>query len=79
MGCGLVGIYGRFEELTLPILLIAGEDDNIVPVEDSTQVANGLPNAELVVIPNCGHTPQLECDVAFNQAVEDWLATLPGK
>ncbi|WP_420643480.1 alpha/beta fold hydrolase [Candidatus Leptofilum sp.] len=72
-------LESRFAELTLPILVIAGADDTIVPTEQSIRLAGELPNAELVVIPDCGHTPQQECDAAFNQAVEDWLATLPGK
>jgi pimeloyl-ACP methyl ester carboxylesterase len=72
-------LESRFGELTLPILVIAGEDDNTVPTEESIQVAGDLPNADLVVIPNCGHTPQQECDTEFIQAVEDWLARLPGK
>lgn len=69
----------RFDQLTQPTLVIAGDSDNFVPTEESIQLAGELPNAELVVLPNCGHLPQQECETAFLEAVENWLATLPGK
>jgi pimeloyl-ACP methyl ester carboxylesterase len=40
-------------------------------------LAGELPDAELVVIPNCGHIPHEECPAAFLRAVKDFLARLP--
>jgi pimeloyl-ACP methyl ester carboxylesterase len=64
-------------ELTLPTLVITGDDDRIVPTEQSVRLARALPNAHLVVIPNCGHIPHEECPDAFMQAVNDFLKRLP--
>lgn len=72
-------LTNRLDQLTQPALVITGDADNFIPPEQSIQLAEELPNAELVVIPNCGHTPQQECETDFLQAVEVWLATLPGK
>jgi pimeloyl-ACP methyl ester carboxylesterase len=64
----------QLEELDVPVLVITGDDDRIVPTEQSVRLAQELPRAELVVIPNCGHLPQEECPEAFLQAVEAFLA-----
>jgi pimeloyl-ACP methyl ester carboxylesterase len=67
----------QLERFQLPILVITGDDDRIVPTADSVRLASELPNAELIVIPNCGHVPHEECHQAFLIAVEDFLARLP--
>ena len=69
----------RFGQLTQPTLVITGDADNFIPTEESIQLAGELPNAELAVLPDCGHLPQQECETLFLQTVEDWLAGLPGK
>jgi len=63
----------HFDALQLPILVITGDDDRIVPTEQSIRLAGELPNAELVVVPNCGHIPQEECPVAWLDAVTAFL------
>ncbi len=67
----------RLAELTMPTLVITGDDDRIVPTEQSVRLARTLPNAQLVVIPRCGHIPQEECPEAFMRAVDDFLQQLP--
>jgi len=64
----------RLDELDLPVLVITGDDDRIVPTEQSIRLAAELPNAELVVIPECGHVPHEECPEAFFQAVTAFLS-----
>jgi len=71
-----LGLPDRLNELELPTLVITGDDDRIVPTEQSVRLAGELPNAELVVIPNCGHLPQEECPEAFLDAVRTFLAGL---
>lgn len=66
----------RLSELNIPVLVIAGDDDRIVPTQDSIRAASEIPGAELVVIPNCGHAPQEECPNEFLAAVNDFLARL---
>lgn len=57
----------------LPILLITGEEDRIIPAKNTIKLAGQLKGAELVVIPECGHVPQEECPAEFLAAVEDFL------
>ncbi|HRQ41725.1 MAG TPA: alpha/beta hydrolase [Chloroflexota bacterium] len=60
---------GRLSELTLPVLVITGDDDRIVPTAESVRLADELPQAELVIIPNTGHVPQEESPEQFLDAV----------
>jgi pimeloyl-ACP methyl ester carboxylesterase len=46
-----------------------------VPVESSVRLADELPNAELVIFPDCGHVPQEECPQLFLEAVTNFLDT----
>jgi pimeloyl-ACP methyl ester carboxylesterase len=55
-------------------LVITGDDDQIVPTEQSIRLANELPNAKLAVIENCGHVPQEECPDIFLQVLQDYIS-----
>jgi pimeloyl-ACP methyl ester carboxylesterase len=63
----------RVGEVRQPTLVITGDDDRIVPTAESIRLAGELPNAELVVIPQCGHTPQEECPAPFLEAVTEFI------
>lgn len=67
------GLAERVSEFDLPILVITGDDDRIVPTEQSLRLAEELSNAELAVIPQCGHVPHEECPTVFMQAVTEFL------
>jgi pimeloyl-ACP methyl ester carboxylesterase len=71
------GLEQRLSELDLPTLVITGDDDRIVPTEQSVQLAGELPNAELVVIPDAGHVPHEERPDLFLQAVGAFQENLP--
>ncbi|MDX9863570.1 MAG: alpha/beta hydrolase [Anaerolineaceae bacterium] len=71
-GDAVVG--NRLGELDLPVLVVTGEDDQVVPTEESVQAAEDIPGAQLAVFPDCGHVPNEECPEAFLDAVEPFLA-----
>lgn len=63
----------RLREVAVPVLVVTGDDDRIVPTGQSVRLAEALPQADPVVIPNCGHVPQEECPDPFLRALEDLL------
>jgi pimeloyl-ACP methyl ester carboxylesterase len=67
------GLEGRLSQITVPTLVISGDEDQIVPVENSIRLAGDIPGAELVILENCGHLPQEECPDALLEAVENFL------
>jgi pimeloyl-ACP methyl ester carboxylesterase len=68
-----LGLEDRLDEIGVPVLVITGDDDRIVPTEQSVRLASELPDAKLVVIPDCGHVPHEECPEAFLKAVRAFL------
>ncbi|NCC36547.1 MAG: alpha/beta hydrolase, partial [Chloroflexia bacterium] len=71
------GLRARLGELTLPTLLIWGESDQVFPIEACGYVArNEIPEARLVVLPHCGHFPQIESPRLFQGVLAGFLAGL---
>ena len=66
----------RLGELAIPVLVVTGDDDRIVPTEQSIQLADELPNAILNIIPQSGHLSHEEHPDLFMQAVTEFLSTL---
>ena len=68
-----LGLDERLGELSLPILVITGDDDRIVPTEQSLRLAQDIPGAELAVIQDSGHLPHEEQPDLFMDAVSKFL------
>ncbi len=68
-----LGLEKRLGEVRVPVLVITGDDDRVVPTEQSVRLAGEIPGAQLAVIPACGHVPQEECPGPFLEAVEAFL------
>jgi pimeloyl-ACP methyl ester carboxylesterase len=56
-----------------PTLVLTGDEDNTIPNALSSEMANGIPGAKLVTLPNCGHLPQPEQPQACADALVEWL------
>ena len=63
-------------EIDVPVLIVCGEDDQLIPVSDAEEMRDALPNAELAIIPGAGHLPNLEQPLEFNELVWDFLESL---
>lgn len=57
-----------------PTLVLAGASDEITTPEQAAEMADRIPGARLVVIPDCGHLSALEQPAAVTQALLGWLA-----
>lgn len=68
----------HLDEFSLPVLVITGDDDRIVPTANTIENAGKIAGAELVVLPACGHVSQEECPAEFLNAVFDFLENLGG-
>lgn len=45
---------------TCEVLVLAGDQDKVIPISHSERIATELPDAELVTLPGVGHLPMLE-------------------
>lgn len=52
---------GRLAALKMPVTVIWGESDRIIPPAQAERFKAEIPQAKLVLEPNCGHLPQKEC------------------
>ena len=62
--------------VSVPTLVITGEEDEMIPVDESRRMAEAVTGATLVIIPGAGHLSPLEQPDAFNDAVNKFLAAL---
>ena len=70
---GAVDLSSQLKDLQIPVLVITGDDDRIVPTELSVRLATEIQEAELLVIPNCGHVPQEECPKVFLERIISFI------
>ena len=63
--------------LQLPVLLIHGRQDRVVPVEHCAEVAGALRHAAVRWVDACGHFPQIEHVEAVNGWLVDFLVGRP--
>jgi pimeloyl-ACP methyl ester carboxylesterase len=47
--------YDRLPEIRVPTLVLAGDADTVIPVENAQILASRIPDAELVILKNAGH------------------------
>jgi pimeloyl-ACP methyl ester carboxylesterase len=59
--------------LRQPTLLVSGKDDKIVDPVTAAQAAKDLPNGQFLLLPRCGHAPQIEKSRLINRLVVHFL------
>jgi 3-oxoadipate enol-lactonase len=76
--CEAIGgfdVRHRLHEITAPTLVLAGAADPATPVEMCREIADGIPGARLVVIPEAAHLLNVEQPHSVNAAIADHLTT----
>jgi pimeloyl-ACP methyl ester carboxylesterase len=66
-------VTDRLREISVPALVLAGGQDQVVPLSATRLVADFIPGARLVTDPDCGHTVRTSMD-GYDQTVESFLA-----
>jgi 3-oxoadipate enol-lactonase len=61
-------------KVKIPVLVLVGEHDEATPPPMSHELAAGLPQARLEIIPGCAHVPQLQSPKVFLETIGDFLA-----
>lgn len=69
-------VAARAAELTMPALVVHGEQDLAIDVGVARDVAAALPDAELVVVPEAGHAANLTHPEPVNAALTAFLERL---
>jgi pimeloyl-ACP methyl ester carboxylesterase len=84
-GAGKPGLYDALDALTsydfrdrlpdinAPTLIVWGEHDMLVPVEDAHEFERLIPQSRTVILDDTGHVPMLERPQKFNELLEELI------
>ncbi|WP_293604957.1 alpha/beta fold hydrolase [Polaromonas sp. UBA4122] len=63
----------QLKSVTVPALVLVGEQDEATPPPMSYELSAGLPDAKLVVLAGCAHVPQLQMPDVFMAAIREFI------
>jgi len=67
-----VDLWPVWDNITCPVLVLRGENSDLLSAATADEMTKRGPKAEVVTIPNCGHAPAL-MDPDQIKIVTDWL------
>jgi pimeloyl-ACP methyl ester carboxylesterase len=68
--------YNEIDQIKVPVLVIHGEEDKLVPYENGVTLAEKIPNAEFLTINGAGHIYLTEANDLVNKRVLEFLNNL---
>jgi len=66
----------RMAEITHPHLVLWGELDGWIPLDDLRQMAAAMPDCRLVIVPDIGHSMNLEMPALYAGYFGAWFGAL---
>jgi pimeloyl-ACP methyl ester carboxylesterase len=70
---GRVDSRPNLQDIRCPTLVLVGEADALTPPDRAAEMADGIPGARLVEVPDCGHLSSIERPEAVTEALLAWL------
>ncbi|MGO1833557.1 2-hydroxymuconic semialdehyde hydrolase [Actinomycetales bacterium JB111] len=64
----------KLARVDLPVLLVHGKDDHVIPPRRTWRLAETIPGADAVILSRCGHWSQIERADAFAPLVVNYIA-----
>ena len=71
--CDAFDLREQLKFVLTPTLIVAGEADQMTPLKHATFMAEQIPQACLIVVPDSGHMVMLEAADVVTRAVRDFL------
>jgi pimeloyl-ACP methyl ester carboxylesterase len=69
-------VSAHLRDIDLPTLVVVGTHDRLLPLRHARRLAAGLPRAELIELPRCGHQPMLERRNEFSRLLDEFAAKI---
>jgi len=70
-------LVSSYHRLTIPTLLLWGKHDRVVPPSHGLQLAQDLPAATCIILPDCGHNPHEEIPHKSMEIINDFFRKNP--
>lgn len=67
----------KLAAIKAPVMIMWGEEDNLIPVSSAKWFAEALPGSKLLVYPKVGHIPMEEVPEQSASDLKAWLDGLP--
>jgi 3-oxoadipate enol-lactonase len=64
------------QRIAVPTLVIAGSDDQLIPLAEARAMASAIPHAHFAVMPSAGHLAPLEQPVNTSRVIREFLESL---
>ena len=74
MGAGRDWLNGTLGRAEMPVLVVWGRQDALIPLAYGEGLQAEFPRARLAVLDDCGHVPMADCPEAFDRAFLPFLA-----
>ena len=66
-------VIAQYKTISVPVLIIWGEEDEVVPLSVGQNFKRDIPDSELVILPKCGHMPPEEEPRETTRIVKEFL------
>jgi len=73
----IVSFVEKLGEITVPVYIIWGELDRVIPAKHGQDAALAIGDSWLDIMRGVGHVPQVEDAAGFSSLMRRWLAQLP--
>jgi pimeloyl-ACP methyl ester carboxylesterase len=67
------GSYGHLNKLKMPVLILFGKEDKVVPFKNSEIFADSIKSSVLIGIPNAGHGMMFQIPEVFSESIINFL------
>jgi pimeloyl-ACP methyl ester carboxylesterase len=74
MGAGRDWLNATLGRAEMPVLIVWGRQDRLIPVAYAAPLQAEFPHAALKVLDGCGHVPMADCPEAFDRELLAFLA-----
>lgn len=68
------GVDEQIRDIDIPTMVVCGELDSETMLQNSINLSELIPDAQLYIIPSAQHSPQWEFPSLFNQLIDDFLS-----
>ena len=63
-------------KIQIPVLILAGKDDQIIPIDEAQAMNDLLPDSRLEIIEDAGHLLNMEQPEMYNRIVREFIVSL---
>jgi pyruvate dehydrogenase E2 component (dihydrolipoamide acetyltransferase) len=75
-GAQSFGLENALASLTMPVLLVWGENDRVIPLDHAVAASTTFPDAVLKILPATGHVPQVERAAEVATAIDRFVKSI---